>query len=200
MLFDYTKEDLFAIAKKDPKLGVFIDHIGFIKREAFDDFTKGFVYTIIGQQISSKAQNTVYKKLRNLLGDITIDNILNADLASIRRCGISPRKVKYIFNYINKVKDGSLNLKALESMSYKELLATLSQLDGVGPWTVEMLMLFTLKRADILSFGDLGIKKGMCIVYNKKKIDKKTFTKIKNNLSPYGSIASLYFWEIAARY
>ena len=200
MFFDYTKEDLMAIATKDPKLGVYIDDIGFIKREAFDDFTKGFVYTIIGQQVSAKAQNTVYKNLEDLLGDITMDNILNADHASIRRCGISPRKIKYILNFIDKVKDGTLNLKALETMSYKDLFATLSQLDGVGPWTVEMLMLFTLKRQDVLSFGDLGIKRGMSIVYKKKKIDKKTFTKIKNNLSPYGSIASLYFWEIAYRY
>ena len=68
---------------------------------------------------------------------------------------------------------------------------------GIGVWTAEMLLLFTLQRPDILSYGDLGIQRGMRMVYRHRKITKKLFAKYRRRLSPYGSVASLYFWMVA---
>ena len=82
-------------------------------------------------------------------------------------------------------------------MTDEEAIKALSALKGVGVWTAEMILLFCMQRPDILSFGDLAILRGMRMVYHHRKIDKKLFEKYRRRLSPYGSVASLYFWAVA---
>ena len=96
-----------------------------------------------------------------------------------------------------KVVSGELDLDAVAKMPDAEVIDTLSSLRGIGVWTAEMLLLFTLQRPDVLSYGDLGIHRGMRMVYRHRKITKKLFEKYRRRLSPCGSIASLYFWMVA---
>ncbi len=111
--------------------------------------------------------------------------------------GITFRKAGYIKDFSEKVINGEFNLNAVAKMPDKEAVAALSGLKGVGVWTAEMILLFCLERKDILSYSDLAIHRGMGMVYHHKKIDKKLFEKYRKRFSPYGSIASLYFWAAA---
>ncbi|MCF0105526.1 MAG: DNA-3-methyladenine glycosylase 2 family protein, partial [Holdemanella sp.] len=79
----------------------------------------------------------------------------------------------------------------------EEIIKELSSLPGIGTWTAEMLMLHSLDRMDILSYKDLAIQRGICKVYHHKELDKKRFERYKKRFSPYGSIASIYFWEVS---
>ena len=107
------------------------------------------------------------------------------------------RKVEYVKDFAAKVASGEFDIDALSGLPDAEVIAALSSLKGIGTWTAEMLLLFSLGRPDVLSFGDFGIQRGMRMVYRHRKITKQLFEKYRRRLSPYGSVASLYFWEVA---
>ena len=90
---------------------------------------------------------------------------------------------------------GHINLKELEHLSDDEVIKQLSSLHGVGVWTAEMLLIFSLQRSDVVSYGDLGIRKGMMKLYGLESLTKKQFANYRERYSPYGSVASLYLWE-----
>ena len=100
-------------------------------------------------------------------------------------------------DFAERVANGGFDLAALEKMSDEEVISSLSSLKGVGVWTAEMLLIFTLRRTDVLSFGDLGIQRGLRMLYRHKEIDRKRFERYKKRYSPYASTASLYLWAIA---
>ena len=88
-------------------------------------------------------------------------------------------------------------INAVENMSDEEAIKELSSLKGIGVWTAEMILLFCMQRPNILSFDDLAIQRGMRMVYHHRKIDRKLFEKYRRRLSPYCSVASLYFWAVS---
>lgn len=92
---------------------------------------------------------------------------------------------------------GDFDLDALAEMEDREVLARLTSLRGVGPWTAEMLLIFGLRRPDVVSWGDLAILRGMRMLYRKRSIDQRTFQRLRKRYSPYGTTASLYLWAIA---
>jgi DNA-3-methyladenine glycosylase II len=130
-------------------------------------------------------------------GTVTPEVIASAAPEELQKLGLAFRKVDYMQDFARKVLDGSFDLDAVEHMPDEEAIAALSSLRGIGVWTAEMLLLFCLQRPDVLSYGDLAILRGMRMVYRHRKIDKKLFEKYRRRLSPYGSVASLYFWAVA---
>ena len=96
------------------------------------------------------------------------------------------------------MRDGSFDLNVLYELSDEEVIARLTDIKGVGVWTAEMLLLFCLKRPNVLSFGDLGVRRGLCAVYGHKEINKKLFEKYRRRFSPYGSVAAFYLWAAGA--
>ena len=198
MFFDYGNDEIECLAKKDRKLGEIIKRIGIIKREVEPDLFAAVVLNIVGQQISGKAFVTVEKRLRSAVKELTPQTIANTPDDVLQKCGMSMRKVRYIKDFTEKVCNGEFNIEHLATLGDAEVVAELSSLRGIGVWTAEMLLLFSLQRPDVLSFGDLGIQKGMRMVYRHRKITKELFAKYRRRLSPLGSIASLYFWEIAS--
>ena len=107
------------------------------------------------------------------------------------------KKAGYIRGLAEKVSDGSFDIASLPEKSDEEVRGELVRLDGIGVWTAEMLMLFSLGRPDILSFGDLAILRGMRMLYRHREIPRPLFEKYRRRYSPYGSVASLYLWAIA---
>ena len=85
----------------------------------------------------------------------------------------------------------------MPSLSDEEAINYLTTLKGIGVWTAQMLLIFTLNRKNILSFDDLGIKKGLCALYHHKKLTKELFMRYQKRFSPFGSIASFYLWDIS---
>jgi len=197
LYFKYGETEINYLKSKDKKLGEIIDKIGHIYREVDSDLFSAVVNTIIGQQISTKAQTTIWKRICDELGEINADTVLNAGVEKIQQFGTSFRKAEYIIDFAKKVKSGEFDLVGISEKTDEEVIAELSSLKGIGVWTAEMIMLFCLQRPNVFSYGDLAILRGMRMVYHHKDIDRDRFERYRRRFSPYCSVASLYFWAVA---
>ena len=203
MYFIYSEEELCLLKKKDKKLASVIDKIGKLERRVRPDLFLAVIYTITGQQISMKAHRTIWERLENKVFEksqcskISSAHVCALSEEEIQSCGMSLRKARYILDFSQKVEGKEFDIHALQSMSDEDVVKALSSLKGIGAWTAEMIMLFSMQRPDILSFGDLAILRGLRMLYQKEEITKEDFKDYKKKFSPYGSIASFYLWEIA---
>ncbi len=197
MFFEYGEKELNHLRKKDKALAKAIEAIGYIQRPVNTDVFASLVKHIIGQQISTAAQKTIWQRLCDKLGTVCAKEILDLDDENLKSCGLSFRKVDYIKNIAQKVHNSHINLENLHNLPDKEIIELLSSLNGIGVWTAEMLLIFSLQRPDIVSYGDLAIVRGMRMLYRKKVIDIESFQRYAKRYSPYGTVASLYLWAIA---
>lgn len=195
--FEYDAAATDYLKRKDKKLGAVIDTIGHIHRAVDTDLFSAVVHHIIGQQISTKAQETLWRRMRDGLGVVTAESLIAAGRDKIQSFGTTFKKADYILAFAERVHYGTFDIAAVEQMPDDDAIAALVTLPGVGVWTAEMLLLFSLQRPDILSYGDLAILRGMRMVYHHRQIDKKKFEMYRRRFSPYGSVASLYFWAVA---
>lgn len=193
----YGEKEINYLKSRDSELAGVIDRYGFIRREVIPDLFTALTFSIIGQQISPKAADTIMARLAALLGEITPSLIAKADLESLRSCGISERKAGYIKWAAGAVLEGKLNLDNLKELSDEEVVQELVRLPGIGRWTAEMLLIFSMGRMDVVSFGDLGIRRGMMKVYDLNGLTREQFEFYRKRYSPYGTVASLYLWEAA---
>ena len=196
--FSYGETEIEYLKTKDKKMAQCIEKYGIIKRNVNSDLFSAVIYQIIGQQISNKADTTMCNKTKVALKNITALSIESATSDGWRSFGISTRKIEYIKAFSDKVLSGEFALSSVNNLSDEEVISTLSSLKGVGVWTAEMLLIFCLKRSNVFSFGDLAIKRGLCILYGHKQIDKTLFEKYRRRFSPYCSIASFYLWAVSS--
>ena len=181
----------------DKLLGAAIERIGMVERKVTPDLFKALVNSIISQQISTKAATTIRNRLLNKVPNITPDAVAALSIEDIQSCGLSNRKAGYIKSCADAVIHGTINLPELARLSDDEVIKQLSSLNGVGIWTAEMLLIFSLERPDIVSYGDLGIRRGMMKLYGLESLTKNQFESFRECYSPYGSVASLYLWELS---
>jgi DNA-3-methyladenine glycosylase II len=132
------------------------------------------------------------------LGAITEDVISDLSVEKIQKFGMTFRKAEYIKDFSHKIKCGELNIDDLKNKSDNEIIEELTKLKGVGRWTAEMIMIFCLQRSNVLSYDDLAIHRGLRMLYHHRDINKGMFEKYRRRYAPYGSVASLYLWSIAA--
>lgn len=196
-IFIYGEEEINHLKKVDPALGAIIDEIGPIERVVISDLFTSLINSIVGQQISTKAADTVWKRVVDRFGEIRPETLYNCSLEEIQQCGMSIRKASYIKDTAAKVFSGEFNIDDLYKLSDEEVIKELCELNGIGVWTAEMTLIFCMQRPNIMSWGDLGIIRGLRMLYRHRKIDRKLFQKYKRRYSPYASVASLYLWEIA---
>ena len=197
-IFEYGQKETDYLKSKDKKLGAAIDRIGMIKRGIITDPFTAMISSVVGQQISSKAADTVWNRLINLLGDITPEGIAQAGLPEIQSCGMTVRKAGYIKGIAEAAISGEIDFNTLHTLTDEEIIKTLSALHGVGVWTAEMLLIFSLCRPDVVSYKDLAICRGMMNLYGLKELPKEKFERYRKRYSPYGSVASLYLWALSA--
>lgn len=195
--FPYGAQELAHLRAKDRKLGAAIDCIGHVHREMDPDLFSSVIHHIIGQQVSMAAQRTVWERLRQAVGTVTAQSIYAMDREQLQSLGMTYRKADYILDFAEKVHSGAFDLEKLYTMEDEEVKASLCSLRGIGPWTAEMLMLFSMGRPDIVSYGDLAILRGMRMLYGRKVVDRAAFDRYCKRYSPYGTTASLYLWAIA---
>ncbi|MCH5144292.1 DNA-3-methyladenine glycosylase 2 family protein [Desulfovibrio sp. UIB00] len=195
--FIYGQKEIDFLSRKDKRLAAAMERIGPIQREVRPDLFDALMHSIVGQQIATKAQQTVWARLVLALGEVTPETIDGAETATLQGVGLSFRKVGYMKAAARKVLLGELDVEALRLMDDASLCATLCALDGVGVWTAEMLMLFSLQRPDVLSFGDLAILRGLRMLHRHREVRRDRFEIYRRRYSPFGSAASLYLWAIA---
>jgi DNA-3-methyladenine glycosylase II len=196
-IFKYGQKEIKYLKSRDKKLAAAIDRIGMIEREVIPDPFTALVSSIVGQQISSKAADTVWNRLEALLETITPESIAKTEISEIQACGMSARKAGYIKGAAEAALSGQVDFNALHTLSDEEIIIKLSSLRGVGIWTAEMLLIFSLCRPDVVSFKDLAICRGMMNLYGLKELPKEKFERYRKRYSPYGSVASLYLWALS---
>lgn len=197
MYFTYGEAELSYLRQKDKRLCAVIERVGRIERTVDPDLFSSVVHHIIGQQISTKAQETIWQRMQDAFGEVNAETVLSVGAPKLQSMGMTFRKAEYITDFAEKVYTGVFNPDTVCRMSDADAIRELSSLRGVGVWTAEMILLFCLQRPDIFSYDDLAIQRGLRMIYHHRRIDRTRFEKYRRRFSPYGSVASLYLWAVA---
>jgi DNA-3-methyladenine glycosylase II len=198
------------LAASDPTMAALIERIGKIdlekrlarrSEERPPDAYGALLRSIIGQQLSTKAARTIYLRVIDLFGGTTPspEQLLEASEKELRGAGLSGRKVEYVRDLASHVLSGELELDRLDDLGDEEAIEEMVAVRGLGRWTAEMFLIFHLERPDVLSGGDLGMRKAIQIEYGLEKIPTpQEVTEMSERWSPNRSLASLYLWESLA--
>jgi len=186
-----------AVLQKDPVMRRLIKQHSLLPLEKKTNLFAALTYEIIGQQLSGKVARVIYKRLLDLFGGKLPEpkQILRIDGKKLRSCGCSWAKVKYLKSLAECVNSGQLNLKSLYKLPDKEVYEQLLKVKGIGPWTAEMFMIFTLHRPDIFSVGDLGLRTAVSRLYGVRRDNLKKIEEISERWRPFRSFACRYLWK-----
>jgi len=174
--------------------------------KASDDLFRDIVWTIIGQQLSGKAADTIFARFEKLLRPanprskklMTPQRVLALTEPQMRSAGLSGAKARAVKSLAEHVLSGDLSLEALPALPDEQVLAELTRVKGIGPWTAEMVLMFSLGRADVFSPGDLGLRKGIMYLYGLKRMpSERMMRNITAAWKPYRTYASRVLWRIA---
>jgi len=166
---------------------------------------KALVVAIINQQLSGKAAATIEKRFEALFTPAgkksapkkfpTPQDVLAMPAAKMRKCGLSKMKVSFIKDLARKILDGTVDFRAMRKWSDEEVIEHLVQVKGIGRWTAEMFLMFSLGRDDVFSYGDLGLRNAMQRLYKLRAHPTPAqAAKIAGKWKPYRSLASRYLW------
>jgi DNA-3-methyladenine glycosylase II len=186
------------VLKKDPVMrGLIVKYDTPVFRSETDLFID-LIEAIINQQLSEKAAATIFKRFKSLFKKKVKPSpklILALSDNKIRACGVSYAKVSYIKGLSRAVEDNKLILSKLPGLSNEEVIKRLTEIKGIGRWTAEMILIFSLLREDVFSFGDLGLRTAVSRLYKVGRDDFKEIEKISKKWQPYRSIACRYLWK-----
>jgi DNA-3-methyladenine glycosylase II len=199
-----------ALAAADPTMAALIERIGNIdlatrlrrrKEERPADAYGALLRAIVGQQLSTKAARTIYLRVLDLFGGTTPspEQLLEASEEDLRGCGLSGRKTEYVRDLARHVLSSELELDRLGELEDEQVIEEIVAVRGLGRWTAEMFLLVHLQRPDVLSGGDLGIRKAIQVEYGLEEMPTPTrVLEIGEPWRPHRSLASLYLWESLA--
>lgn len=168
--------------------------------EKHSNYYHELVDSIISQQLSVKAARAIEKRFKDLFGGQfpSPEQILEKDIEELRGVGLSYAKARYVQDLARHILDGSVKFDTLDSLTNEEIIAELTQVKGIGEWTVHMFLMFCMARLDVLPVGDLGIRNGVAKLYDLDHAptpDEVKAIAAKNNWRPYESVASWYVWQ-----
>lgn len=181
----------------DPRLRRVIDHVGPLPAAARTrDHFAGLCRIIVGQQLSSAAASTIWRRALALAPEWTPERVARLRAAQLQRCGFSRRKADFVRDAARRVLSGELDLDALARLDEAAAREVLLTVKGFGPWSVEMYQIFQLGMADVFSPGDAGLRRAMCRLY---ELDRDRFAAeaeaIAARWSPHRSLACRYLWR-----
>ena len=188
------------LLKKDKNMQVLINKFGRPDFNPRQDYFQSLLRSIVFQQLSGKAAQTIYERFVNLIPKTSNhcpNEVLKLDKEEMRKAGLSFRKIDYVRNLADYFENNSFQKKDVERMTDQEISKELIQIKGIGQWTVDMFLMFTLNRADILPCTDLGIQKGIMKILNMKNLpSKKEMENCSRKWRPYRTIACWYLWRM----
>ena len=182
------------LSRKDDVLHEIINEFDDLELVSRGDLFYTLIRSVIGQQISVKAASTVWSRFCERIGDIEPENILSADIEKLRSCGLSHRKAEYVIGISESWSDyDSLEWK---EMSNEEIIQELIKLRGVGRWTAEMILIFTMLRPDVFPIGDIGMIRGIEKSYNSgERMSREDLYSISEKWKPWRTVACCYMWR-----
>lgn len=155
MFFAYGEAELACLRARDKRLCEVIDKIGHVDRVVDTDLFSAVVHHIIGQQISTKAQATIWQRMQDALGTVNAETILAAGVPKLQALGMTFRKAEYITDFAERVHSGAFDPEGIRQKSDEDAIRELSALKGIGVWTAEMILLFCMQRPNIFSYDTL---------------------------------------------
>ena len=168
------------------------------RRGSRPDAYEALARAIVGQQLSTKAAASIWAKLQGQFGDRTPapEELVAADHDELRKAGLSNSKVKYLKELAGRVESGELELDRLPELADEDVIAELIEVKGIGRWTAEMFLIFHLGRPDVVSAGDLGIRRAIQIAYELEDLPGPTdLERIAEPWRPHRTLACLYLWR-----
>jgi DNA-3-methyladenine glycosylase II len=195
--FHYGETELAHLRRVDPTLGRAIDRIGRIERAVIPDLFTALLHAAVCQQVSLQAATAIWTRVEERIRPLTPETVCATPPEELRGCGLSARKTEYLRGIGDAVLRGELDLAGLHDLPDETVIERLCSLRGVGRWTAEMLLIFSMERPDVVSWGDLAIRRGMAMLYGLESVDRREFERYRARYSPHGSVASLYLWAVS---
>ena len=189
------------LSRRDPVLRQFIKQHGDCRLQRHTRYFETLVNSIVSQQLSVKAAETIFRRFVALYAPAKFpkpDQIVATPDETLRSVGLSSQKLSYIKDLAAKVDNGSVHLKRITKMSDDEIITELTQVKGIGVWTVHMFLIFSLGRLNVLPVGDLGIRMAIQRAYGLSELPKPGEIETiaaHNKWQPYCSVASWYLWR-----
>ncbi|MFV1916905.1 MAG: DNA-3-methyladenine glycosylase [Patescibacteria group bacterium] len=190
-------KDAEKTLKKDKYIGPLVKKFGHctLKPKKKSEYFEDLVDAIVQQQLSLAAAATIFKRVKESLGgEVVPDKILRKRDETLRTCGLSYAKIRYLKNLSRKIESGKLKIESLGDFSDEEVMEELISVKGIGKWTAEMFLMFSLVRADIFPVDDLGLQNAFKKLI-KRNIKPDRMAKIAERWKPYRTIASWYIWR-----
>lgn len=190
-------EKAVKFLKKDPKLAKIICQVGEYEISLVKNPYRSLIDAIITQQLSGAAADSISRKFQKLYQRYPkpID-VINTSDSKLRSAGLSKMKVTYIKDLSEKIQSKELRIGSLKDKSDEEAISHLTQVKGIGRWTAEMFLIFSLGRPDVLPVGDLGLKKGIQRLYSMPDLpEKEKIEEIAEKWRPYRTVATWYIWK-----
>lgn len=188
-----------ALSRRDPLIRPLVKEHGVPTFHPHEDYFGSLANAIINQQISGKAAASIRARLMDVAGgELTPETIGGLPDELIRNAGISSQKLGYLRSLVEHVEQGLLKLDALPVLPDEEVIRELTAIKGIGLWTAQMFLIFTLGRLDVLPTGDLGVKKGIQIIYGLPELPSPVEVEAlarERSWEPYRSIAIWYMWR-----
>jgi DNA-3-methyladenine glycosylase II len=175
-------------------------HPGIDRRGSRADPWEALARAIVGQQLSTRAAASIWGKLVGIFdGEMTPEALLRRRPQTLRKAGLSNAKVTFLRDLAARVKDGRLDLKRLKDLSDEDVIAELVEVKGIGLWSAEMFLIFHLGRPDVVSAGDLGIRRAIQIAYGLDQLPgPEEMERIAEPWRPHRTLACLYLWRSLA--
>ncbi len=194
--YDLNDEKVKYLIQSDENLGKLIKYIGSSELAIEEDSFKCLVKYIIGQQISDKARETIWKKVCSNIENIAPNDILGMSDEGLYKAGIPRHKVKYIKALAHEIVRKRIDFGTLQTLSNEKIISQLTLVKGIGRWTAEMYLIFSLKRENIFSESDGTLKRVIQWMYNLNEIPSTGVIKeYFSNWMEYATIVSSYLWK-----
>jgi DNA-3-methyladenine glycosylase II len=184
------------LAARDPVMKKLVTRFKGLTLRSRGDAFNTLARSIVGQQISVKAAQSVWTKFIAAVPDMRPEVVHRHDADALRACGLSRSKVVYLHDLARHFIEGRLSVEQWEHMSDDELIAELTQVRGIGRWTAEMFLIFYLTRPDVLPLADIGLQRAMNLHYNNAKpLSQRKIVTITRRWQPWRSVATWYMWR-----
>lgn len=180
----------------DPVLGRAISDVGAVSRPLDGEPFESLAKSIMGQQLSLKAADTIISRVEAHLGTLDADAVLAVDPDALRAAGLSRAKVAYLRDLSMRCRSGELDLSRLHALSDDEVVEQVTRVKGVGPWTADMFLIFALGREDVFSMGDGGLRRAAVLLYGDRAADDDVMRSIAQLWSPHRTAACFVLWEL----
>ena len=192
----YWNDATRDLAARDAVLKVLIRNYEGPPLQSRSDAFMTLARSIVGQQISVQAAESVWQKLLESVGSLGPATIVRMDPSKLRACGLSSKKSAYLIDLAEHFLNGSLEIERWSDHDDEQLIAELIRVKGIGRWTAEMFLIFFMMRPNILPVDDIGLQRAMSLHYNNgKPLSKLKMRQISNGWQPWRTVATWYLWR-----